>query len=160
MDGWNARGRARGKEGRITTSLKFLILVYDATENHICATLPPSVSLLLMQNNADTDCSVRGTCCSSPSAPIFSLPLFSPTRVDETLITLPLLNSSCSEKRGPATTRGSWNPRYFCTRDRYSTNLISHHRCILACFDPTTGKLRKLQFIRANIRFGDLAIAC
>lgn len=72
-------------------------------------------------------------CCSSPS--IFSLP---PVRVDETLITLPLLlNSSCPEKNRRQRTR---NPRrYFCTRDRYSTNLISHRDGIRCVFRPNNG---------------------
>lgn len=73
MDGWNARER----EGRITTSLKFLILVYDATENHICGTLPPSVSpLLLMQNNADTDCVANPglETSAAPLHPFFPFP--------------------------------------------------------------------------------------
>ena len=62
----------------------------------------------------------------------------SPVRVDETLITLPLLlNSSCPEKNRRQRTR---NPRrYFCTRDRYSTNLISHRDGIRCVFRPNNG---------------------
>lgn len=72
---------------RITASLKFLILVYDATENHICGRLAyAGHSALGDANNVDIGASFRMEAALSP---VYFFPfLFFFPRVDKTLIAL------------------------------------------------------------------------
>lgn len=72
---------------RITASLKFLILVYDATENHICGRLAyAGHSALGDANNVDIGATFRMEAAISPVY-FFLFSLFFP-RVDKTLIAL------------------------------------------------------------------------